>query len=126
MEVTCSTAFDERYDPKNVLSSNPKQFWITTGLYPHEMTFTFNQAKTINEVKFMSTGIRRVVISGCPTLNGNSFKDIGETKDLGGKDGHSLQKESIRIAQPASFLMVKFTIVDGWDDFASVHSVEFS
>ena len=77
-------------------------------------------------MKFLSTGIKRVVISGCPTLNGNSFKDIAETKDLGGKDGNSIQKESIRIAQPTACLMIKFIIMDGWDDFASVHSIEFS
>ena len=126
MEVSCASGFDERFDPKNVLTPNPKQFWVTTGLYPHELTFTFNQPKTINEVKFLATSVKRVVISGCPTLNGNSFKEIATTKDLGGKDGNSIQKESIRVAQPAAFQMIKFIIADGWDDFASVHSIEFN
>ena len=53
-EIVCATSFDERFDPANVLSNNPKEFWISTGLYPQELTFTFPNAKVINEVKFTS------------------------------------------------------------------------
>ena len=43
MEVKCTTSFDERFDPNNVLNKyyikyynyrDPKKFWITTGMYP--------------------------------------------------------------------------------------------
>ena len=84
MELTCATAFDERFDPKNVLNKDTSQFWTTTGLYPHELTFSFSKERTLNEVRFASTGIRRVVVSTCPSLQGNSFKDVAATKDLGG------------------------------------------
>ena len=125
VEVTCATAFDERFDPKNVLKKDGS-FWMTTGLYPHEITFSFNQPRTVNEVKFTSTGIRRVMVSACPNLAANSFKDVAATKDLGGKDGVSIQKEVCRIANPQPIQMLKFIILDGWDDFASVQLVEFN
>ena len=98
VEVTCATGFDERFDPKNVLKKD-NSFWMTTGLYPHEITFSFSTPRTVNEVKFTSTGIRRVMISASPNLTSNSFKDIAATKDLGGKDG-SVQREVCRIAKP--------------------------
>ena len=35
MEVKCSTSFDQRFDPSNILDhGNANKFWITTGLYP--------------------------------------------------------------------------------------------
>ena len=38
MQVICATSFDEKFDPKNVLDNrNINTFWITTGLYPHEL-----------------------------------------------------------------------------------------
>jgi heat shock protein beta-11 len=65
MEVSCATSFDDRFNPANVLDQNPKSFWITTGLYPQELTFTFKQPKVVNEVKVTMTGARKVVIQGC-------------------------------------------------------------
>ena len=65
MEVSCATSLDERFDPANVLNNEPKLFWITTGLYPQELTFTLQNAKVINEVKFVTNGARKIVIEGC-------------------------------------------------------------
>ena len=108
MEVSCATSFDERFDPANVLSSDPKSYWISTGLYPQEITFTLHNAKVVNEVKFVTNGARKIVIEGCPTATGNAFKVIGESKgkfpislrntlELGGKSG-GLQSETIKIS----------------------------
>ena len=80
MEVSCATSFDERFDPANVLTSDNKTYWISTGLYPQEITFTLPNAKVVNEVKFVTTGARKIVIEGCPTATGNAFKVIGESK----------------------------------------------
>ena len=107
MEVSCATSFDERFDPANVLNPDPKNYWISTGLYPQEITFTLHNAKVVNEVKFVTNGARKIVIEGCPTATGNAFKVIGESKgnsssslivsvELGGKSG-GLQSETIKI-----------------------------
>ena len=62
-------------------------------------------------------------IEGCQTANGNGFKAIGESKEIPPNRGHK-QDESVRIDQPASYIMIKFVITQGWDDFASVHNVQ--
>jgi heat shock protein beta-11 len=64
-EVSCATSFDERFDPANVLNSNKNSFWISTGLYPQELTFTFAQAKVVNAVNFQTSGAKKIVIEGC-------------------------------------------------------------
>jgi hypothetical protein len=39
MEVACATSFDARFDPSNILDSDVRTCWMTTGLYPQEVTF---------------------------------------------------------------------------------------
>ena len=124
MEVTCATSFDERFDPNDVLHQAPNKFWLTTGMYPQELTITFNQARVINEVSFLTSGVKKVQIQGCQTVNGNNFSVIGESKELQGGRGQMQQQESIRIPKPSSYIMLKFVILEGWEDFASVHNLE--
>ena len=71
----------------------------------------------------MGTGIRRVAIEGCQTANGNGFKQIGESREIPANRGQR-QNDTVRIDQPSSFVMIKFVITEGWEDFASVHSVQ--
>jgi len=104
MEVKAATSFDQRLDPQNVLSQylisiighrDPKSFWMTTGLYPHEILVDLGGARPVQEVKFMSTNsmnsffidaiaiVKKVVIEGCKTSNASEFKKVGETKGKG-------------------------------------------
>ena len=50
MDIKCATSFDERFDPKNVLDGNMKNFWVTTGLYPQELLIELKQPRQVNEV----------------------------------------------------------------------------
>ena len=74
----------------------------------------------------MTSGVKKVEIQGCQTVNGNNFTVIGESKELQGSRGQVQPQESIRLAKPSSYIMVKFIIVDGWDDFSSVHNIEIA
>ena len=122
MEVACATSFDERFDPANVLRNN-NSFWLTTGMFPQELTIQFQQAQVVNEVRFVSTGIKKVAIEGCQTANGNGFKVIGESREIPHNRGQR-QSEAVSIEQPSSYIMIKFVIQDGWEDFSSVHQVQ--
>ena len=92
-------------------------------MFPQELTIQFSQAQVVNEVRFVSTGIRKVAIEGCQTANGNGFKQIAESRELAAGRGQR-QQESVQIDQPSSYIMLKFVIKDGWDDFCSVHQVQ--
>mmetsp|Transcript_1489 Transcript_1489/g.990 ORF Transcript_1489/g.990 Transcript_1489/m.990 type:complete len:100 (+) Transcript_1489:36-335(+) len=96
MEVSCATSFDERFDPNNVINEDPKNFWVTTGLYPQEVLITFNKARVVNNVRFLTQGAKKVVIEGCKTTNASEFKKVGESKELTGKSG-GFQNESITL-----------------------------
>ena len=85
--VTCATSFDIRFDPQNVLNDQHDQIWITTGMFPQELTITFDEPRVINEVKFISTGIRKVFIRGCTSMSGNGFNKIGESAEIQNMQG---------------------------------------
>ena len=120
MEVISATSFDSRFNPSNVMTSDTNQVWTTTGLYPQEVTISFTQAKVINEIKFKTTGARKVKVEGCQTATANAFKSIAESAELA-KRANGLQEESLKVSQPAPYVMVKFIIQDGHDDFTTVH-----
>ena len=82
MEITCATSFDERFDPKNVLNNNMNEIWITTGMFPQELTITFDSKRTFHEIKFVSTGIKNAHIKGCASMNGNGFNLISEPNEI--------------------------------------------
>ena len=37
----------------------------------------------------------------------------------------ALTTDSVRLTEPAPYSLIKFIIGDGWEDFSSVHNVEF-
>ena len=92
-------------------------------MFPQEVTIQFQQAQVVNEVRFVSTGIKKVQVEGCQTANGNGFKAIGESREIPANRGQR-QSESVRINQPSSYIMIKFVITEGWEDFASVHNIQ--
>ena len=105
-------------------------------MYPQELLIDLGGTKPINEVKFNVTGARKIVIEGCKTTNASEFKKVGESKgkhfnaiiaysDLTNKQG-SIQTDSVKLTEPAPYCLLKFIIQDGWEDFSSVHSIEFA
>ena len=102
---------------------NNNSYWLTTGMFPQELTIQFQQAQVVNEVRFVSTGVKKVAIEGCQTANGNGFKVIGESREIPANRGQR-QSESVAIDQPSSYIMIKFVITEGWEDFASVHNIQ--
>ena len=123
MEVKCATSFDERFDPKNVLDTrNLNNYWMTTGLYPQEILIQLDQPKVLSEVKFQTTGAKKIAIEICKQANAQNFSKVGESKEMPNRNG--LQSDSVKINESTPVNLFKFIIQDGWDDFVSVHSVE--
>lgn len=123
MEVKYATSFDERFNPKNVLESGKDKFWITTGLYPQELAIELKKPQPIGSIRFTTTGAKKVEIQGCKDSKGNDFVKLGESKEIANK-GSSEQNEQIAIQETFPVTIFKFIILDGWDDFVTVHNIE--
>ena len=66
---------------------------------------------------------RRIAIEGCKQASSSDFVRIGESKELPQRNA-GMQNDSITINDNAPMNAIKFIIMDGWDDFTSVHSVQ--
>ena len=122
-EVKYATSFDERFNPKNVLDQSRDKFWITTGLYPQELAIELKKPQPINAIRFVTTGAKKIEIQGCKDSKGDDFVKLGESKEIA-NNGSGEQNESIAMQESFPVTFFKFIILDGWDDFTSVHSIQ--
>jgi uncharacterized protein YlxW (UPF0749 family) len=75
-------------------------------------------------VKFVTTGAKKIAIDGCKTTNASDFKRIGESKELGGKNG-GIQTDTVKV-ESAPYSLLKFVILEGHDEFTSVHTIDLA
>ena len=65
---------------------------------------------------------RKIQIDACKHSNAQTFTKVGETKELPQREG--LISESVQITENSAINLIKFIILEGWEDFSSVHSIE--
>ena len=78
----------------------------------------------ISEIKFVTQGAKKIVIEGCKHANKQEFTKVGESKDLPERSGY--QKDSIALSESAPLNLFKFIIMDGYEEFTSVHSISIA
>eukprot|EP00824_Muranothrix_gubernata_P017282 TRINITY_DN35509_c0_g1_i1.p4 TRINITY_DN35509_c0_g1~~TRINITY_DN35509_c0_g1_i1.p4 ORF type:complete len:126 (+),score=22.61 TRINITY_DN35509_c0_g1_i1:3-380(+) len=123
MEVIAATSYDENFNVRNVLNKNPKDFWITTGMFPQELLIDLKVPKAISRVTLQTTAVRKIKIEGCEKNSPTDFTVLKEAQEFGGKGG--MQKETISVNEMGSqFHFVKIIILEGYEDFATVHNIE--
>lgn len=127
-KVVMATSMDERLNCANVLTSyashsNLGEFWLTTGLYPQELLILFTPARDVRTVHFVTTNVRKVQVEGSETNSLTTFAKLGETEIGSNKGG--LQRESVPLTSTRPLTYLKFILVAGYEDFASVHSIKF-
>jgi hypothetical protein len=66
-QVVLSTSNDDRFPASNILDGSPETFWISTGMFPQEITLKFNLDKVetqrptlakISKIELYSTNSR--------------------------------------------------------------------
>lgn len=120
--VLMSTSYDPDYPPDNILSTNNKEFWMSTGLYPQELVLQLNSSMTPRALRLTCSNVRQVSIETCEGSHIGNFSKVAETEF--GNNGGDLQRENIdlNIQKPVNFVRIIF--MSGWDEFISVHSVK--
>eukprot|EP00947_MAST-08B_sp_MAST-8B-sp1_P004067 g4067.t1 len=120
-KVLAATCNDPRHPPSNILNGDNSQFWSTTGLYPQEFILALDDASEVSRLKTFTTNVRHLVVERCEGSNPISWEKMFEL-EVADTDGR-LQVESTRIQGQAIASYLKFKIMSGWDDFASVHHI---
>eukprot|EP00906_Rhabdomonas_costata_P015757 RCo022608 len=123
-EVLLATGNDDRFPPSNMVDGNEKTFWITTGMYPHEVLIGFNgAAANLTRINTATHHIKKLIIEKSTDLQPTTFDRIVDTelKEKGG----AFQMESFQISSQAGqgVRFLKLVIGSGYEEFSSVHNV---
>ena len=123
MEVIAATSFDERFDAQNVVDPDLSKFWVTTGLFPQELVIEARGGANLGEVRMVTTNVRLVQIELCKNEGASDFAKAGEKEVDHNYGGH--QNFAVPIKDGNGTRFIKVILAAGYDDFASVHKIDF-
>ena len=119
--VVSASCHDAEHPSSFIIDGNDRSFWTTTGLYPQEFVIQLSESNVqITRMKTLTTNVRRIVVERSEAVAATNLEKVYET-EIPYADGH-LQVESGQF-QRVSASYLKFKIMSGWDDFATVHKV---
>jgi heat shock protein beta-11 len=101
-------------------SSNPKTYWLTSGLFPHEVVFAFPSPIRIHTIHLSSRYIRSFSVQICDKNNPVTFESIWSNDLAAGSDG--IQQEQNEFDGVIA-KYVKLVIEKGWNDFTAVYQL---
>jgi len=121
-EAISATSSDPRFPVSNVLDSDAKTMWITTGLFPQEFIIAFPSTVTIARIHTQTRNVREMCVEYCNLEKPTSFETMYGPIEI--RDpGTGLQIETQQF-KPVNCRFIKFKILSGWHDFAVVYKLE--
>lgn len=120
-EVIFASSYDERNPPSNIFSNNNKEFFASTGMFPQELCIQFETERIVKAINISSYGIKRIEIQTCENDSVVSFTKQAEQSEV--PMGSSLQNISLNLTQSPRVKVLKVVIVEGYEDFFTVHNV---
>ena len=122
-QIIFSSSYDEKNPPENILVDSRKSFFSSTGMYPQEICIQFDNPKTIGCLIINSYGIKKISIQSCENDSVVNFKTQAEQNEI--PKGSGLQKIKLNLVKKPSVKVLKIEILEGYEDFFSIHNVEF-
>lgn len=122
-DVLFASSYDEKYTPLNVLNKDNKLFWVSSGMFPQELILSLDQEKTISSLNVVGYAIKKLVVETCE--NENSITSVyrqAELNEIAFKDG-KIQDFNVDFTAKKPVKLIKFIILEGYDDFCSVNSI---
>ena len=123
-EVIFSSSFDDKHTTENILNQDRKVFWSSTGLFPQELFIQLQVEKSLSSVNFSAYGIKKLVVESCENDSAVNFIKQGESPELPHKEG-KLHEFSVDLKGGKSTKILRITILDGHEDFCSIHYIGF-
>ena len=120
-EVIFASSYDEKNPPSNIFSSNKKEFFSSTGMFPQELCIQFETEKIVKGVSITSYGIKKVEIQTCENDSVVNFTKQAEQGDLPSSSG--LQNISLTLGKSPRVKVLKIVILEGYEDFFTIQQV---
>mmetsp|Transcript_92666 Transcript_92666/g.135444 ORF Transcript_92666/g.135444 Transcript_92666/m.135444 type:complete len:139 (+) Transcript_92666:45-461(+) len=120
-EVAFASCMDERHPPENIVDGSDRTFWVTTGLYPHQIILAFSGEIELDKIKTVTTNIRKLKFESCTQTSPTEFQEIYDV-EVADRNGR-VQAETNQIPGKPKARFLRVTIMNGWDDFASIRRI---
>ena len=120
-EVIFASSYDEKNPPSNIFSSNKKEFFSSTGMFPQELCIQFETEKIVKGVSITSYGIKKVEIQTCENDSVVNFTKQAEQGDVPYSSG--LQNISLTLGKSPRVKVLKIVILEGYEDFFTIQQV---
>lgn len=120
-EAYSPSCWNPLHPPQHAVDSNPRNFWMSSGLYPSELVVTFGEHSTVRTVEITSVGIKRLEVMKCE--NGvNSGWEQMVLEDVDDADG-GIQRLSPNIPFGEKASQIKIKIHEGFGAFVCIYKV---
>lgn len=125
-EVILSTCMDERYPPSSMVDGKPNTYFVTTGLYPHEVILGVKGGSTnISRIVLTSSGVKKLRLEKCTDVAPTKFETIVEcevaNRENGGRQVEQFQLNKATAGAAVTFL--KVVIASGYEEFSGVYEL---
>ncbi|PAA77054.1 hypothetical protein BOX15_Mlig023458g1, partial [Macrostomum lignano] len=120
--VTVATSSDPNHRPDFILTDDPKEFWMSTGLFPQEFVISFNSQMEISSISLSHVNIQHMEVFMCPNQDGENFDPLCE-EDLDQAEG-SFNTASIPLKKKINVWHLRFLITSVSDHFVAVQKVK--
>ena len=123
VDILFSSSFDEKCSPLNVLESNNKIFWTSTGMFPQEIILSLDNEKTVNSINIIGYNIKKIIVESCENENSitSTFRQA-EMNEIAFKEG-KMQDFNVEFSAKKPIKLIKIIILEGYDDFCSVNTI---
>ena len=120
MEIIFASSYDEKHPPENISDNNKKTFFSSTGMFPQEICIQFEPFKIVNNVSITGSGIKKIAIHTCENDSAVNFIKQAEQKNVPNSGG--LQSLKLDLKKSPRVKVMKIEVLEGYDDFFSIHT----
>lgn len=125
-EVVLSTCTDERYPASNIVDGKPNTYFVTTGLYPHEVILGIKGGSSnISRIVLTSSGIKKLRLEKCTDVAPSKFETIVDC-EVANRENSGRQVEQFQLNKAtagSSVTFLKVVIASGYEEFAGIYEL---
>ena len=116
-----STSYDVEHPPSNAIEDSETTFWMTTGLFPQEICFSFKNPSKIVRITTITAKAKYVFVYAATNPELTEFTEI-DSFNLPGNP--SKQQETHQLNINIISYGIKVCITSGWGPFCAVYLVK--
>jgi heat shock protein beta-11 len=119
-DLLYSTAFDTDHPPTNVTDNDETTFWMTTGLFPHEVVLQFRKPAQITRITTVTGKAKSMLVYAALDKELTDWNEIDAT-NLPGQPIKQQETHQLNYQRPS--YGIKLVISKGWGPFVAIYAI---